>query len=142
MSELSNESFSHEKKKRLAEKISKLKRKEDMVRITEIIYEDNKEITENQNGIFMMFHKLKPKTYQRIEEYIESLSKKSCDEYITSSESNVFDKKEFVSYSKTDFPGQENLVSKLKYSNKEKNMIKRQRYGEIVRDIIEGKNAN
>ena len=40
--------YSYEKKKRLAKKISSLKRKQDMVKILEIIYEDNQNITENQ----------------------------------------------------------------------------------------------
>ncbi|QKF93762.1 bromodomain extra-terminal - transcription regulation [Fadolivirus algeromassiliense] len=121
-------SYSHEKKKRLAEKISKLKKKEDMVKIMEIIYENNKNITENQNGVFMLFHKLDDATYHKIDLYLRSIVKKRSPDDNTTTSDTKSDKKEFTSYSKNDFPDQEKLNPKLKYSNRERNMIKRQRY--------------
>ena len=62
--------YSYDKKKRLAKKISTLKRKKDMVKILEIISEDNTNITENQNGLFMFFHKLNDATYHKIDLYL------------------------------------------------------------------------
>lgn len=114
------EVYSYEKKKKLADRISKLKRKQDMVNILEIIYQDNKDITENQNGLFMFFHNLDNSTYYKIENYLKTLVKKKSED--TTSD------KEYTSYEKSEFPDQETLSPKLKYSNKEKNIIKRQRY--------------
>ena len=125
--------YSYEKKKRLAEKISKVKRKEDMVKIFEIIYQDNKNITENQNGLFMFFHKLNDSTYHKIDLFLRSTTskKKTLDgNNTTTSECRSENTKEYTSYVKNDFPDQESLNPKLKYSNREKNLIKRQRYDE------------
>ncbi len=117
------EIYSHEKKKKLAERISKLKKKEDMVKILEIIYQDNKDITENQNGLFMFFHNLNNVTYCKIEAYLKSSTiKKSSEVDETASE------KEYTPYDTNEFPDQDTLSPKLKYSNREKNIIKRQRY--------------
>jgi predicted nucleotide-binding protein len=130
--------YSHEKKKKLADKISKIKRKETLVKIFEIIYSDNKEITENNNGLFMFFHKLKDSTYEKIEAYLKSLSDKNkstaATTTTTSSEtdSSPDKKKSFVPYTKDEFPAQEGMSPKLKFSNKEKNLIKRKRYDKTV----------
>jgi len=121
--------YSYEKKKRLAERISKVKRKEDMVKIFEIIYQDNKNITENQNGLFMFFHKLNDSTYHKIDLFLRSTTKKkTSDENNTTSDCKSESAKGYTSYVKNDFPDQESLNPKLKYSNREKNLIKRQRY--------------
>ena len=124
--------YSHEKKKKLAEKISRQK-KEDMVKIMEIIYESNKNITENQNGVFLLFNKLDDATYHKLDLYLRSITKKkSSDGNVLTSDNNTksdkSEQKEFTSYSKNDFPDQEKLNPKLKYSNRERNIIKRQRY--------------
>lgn len=120
--------YSYEKKKRLAERISKVKRKEDMVKIFEIIYQDNKNITENQNGLFMFFHKLNDSTYHKIDLFLRSTTKKKTSDDNTTSECKSESTKGYTSYVKNDFPDQESLNPKLKYSNREKNLIKRQRY--------------
>jgi hypothetical protein len=121
--------YSYDKKKRLAKKISTLKRKKDMVKILEIISEDDTNITENQNGLFMFFHKLNDSTYHKIDLYLRSTTKKKTSENS--------DKNNFVSYAKNEFSdtkGKGKTISennpKLKYSNREKNIIKRQRYSE------------
>jgi len=118
--------YSYEKKKRLAERISKLRKKEDMVKIFEIIYQDNKNITENQNGLFMFFHTLNDSTYHKIDLFLRSSVKKKSPTDTTSESQS--EQKEYSSYVKNEFPDQEKLNPKLKYSNKEKNLIKRQRY--------------
>lgn len=118
--------YSYEKKKRLAERISKLKKKEDMVKIFEIIYQDDKNVSENQNGLFLFFHTLNDSTYHKIDLYLRSTTKKKSPTDSTSEQQS--DKTEYSSYVKNEFPDQENLNPKLKYSNREKNLIKRQRY--------------
>jgi hypothetical protein len=112
------ESYSYEKKKRMAETISKLK-KNDMREILKIIYEDNKNITENQNGLFMLFNKLDNGTYCKIDNYLKSIKKKKYNTQSTS-ENKTYDENSSIEYDQLD--------PKLKYSNKEKNIIKRQRY--------------
>lgn len=96
-----------------------------MVKIFEIIYQDNKNITENQNGLFMFFHTLNDSTYHKIDLFLRSSVKKSITDTMSESHS---EQKEYSSYVKNEFPDQEKLNPKLKYSNKEKNLIKRQRY--------------
>jgi len=117
-------SYSYDKKKRLADKIAKLKKKEDMIHILEIIYENNKNITENQNGLFLLFDKLDDNTYLKIENYLKGVSKKTT--------SDGPEKKEYKSYFSDDFSEQSSLNPKLKYSNKEKNLIKRNRYDNYI----------
>ena len=92
--------YPYDKKKRLAKKISTLKKKEDMVKILEIIYEDNKNITENQNGLFMFFHKLNDSTYHKIDLYLRmNTKKKTSDENKSLDESSS----SFISYAKNEF---------------------------------------
>ena len=106
------ESYSYEKKKRMAETISKLK-KNDMREILKIIYEDNKNITENQNGLFMLFNKLDNGTYCKIDNYLKSIKKKKYNTQSTS-ENKTYDENSSIEYDQLD--------PKLKYSNKEKNI--------------------
>jgi len=125
--------YSYEKKKRLADKISKLKRKEDMVKIFEIIYQDNKNITENQNELFMFFKTLNDSTYHKIDLYLRSSVKKRSPTDTTS--------ESYSAYVKNEFPDQEKLNPKLKYSNREKNLIKRQRYDNHINDEHNNENG-
>ena len=87
---------------------------------------------ENVNGLFLFFHTLEDPTYHEIDAFLKSLAKKkSADDSATISDTKS-DTKEYTSYTKSDFPDQESLNSKLKYSNKEKNIIKRQRYDDYI----------
>lgn len=127
--------YTYNKIQRLANKISKIKRKRTLVRIYEIIIEtpgnDNVCSTQNNNGLFMYFHKLNEETYRAIENYLTLLDKKkSCDINPISSEDNVFEK--YTPYSQDDFPTQKGIGLKLKYSNREKNIIKRRRYDKNI----------
>ena len=123
-------SYSYEKKKRLADKISKIKKKDDMVKILEIIYENNKNITENQNGLFMLFHNLDDSTYHKLDAYLRSISKKRGSTGSITSDS-ISEKKEYKSYIDDEFENNR-LNPSLKYSNKEKNLIKRNRYDNLI----------
>lgn len=132
-----NNTFTFEKKKKLADKISNLKRKEDIIKIFEIIYEHDKNITETQNGLFMIFNDLSDAVYHKIDLYLKSITKKQSSPI----SENLSEKKEFVSYVKNEFPDQEQFNPKLKYNNREKNIIKRQRYEKMItteKDTNEG----
>ena len=122
--------YSYSKKKKLADTISKLKRKEDMVNIMNIINENDVNITETQNGLFLFFDKLEDSTYYKIENYLSSIKKGP----ITSSElisETSSDKKNYTSYYNDD----QNNLQNIKYTSKERNIIKRQRYENIINDI-------
>lgn len=117
--------FSHKRKERLANKISKIKRKKDLVKVYEIIQSDNDQYVENNNGLFFMFHSLKPETYKKLEKFIVEINNKrtNCVDSATSE-----DKLEYKPYAQDEF----SLSPKLKYSNKEKNLIKRRQYDKDV----------
>ena len=48
--------YSHKRKEKIAGKISKIKRKKDLVKIFEIIQEEDSKVTENNNGLFSKFN--------------------------------------------------------------------------------------
>jgi hypothetical protein len=46
--------------------VSKIKKKEYLIKIFKIITQDNKDYTENNNGIFIFFHNLSDDTYYKL----------------------------------------------------------------------------
>ena len=95
-----------------------------------IINENDVNITETQNGLFLFFDKLEDSTYYKIENYLSSIKKGP----ITSSElisETSSDKKNYTSYYNDD----QNNLQDIKYTSKERNIIKRQRYENIINDI-------
>ena len=131
--------YPYEKKKKLAERIGRIKKKDDLKAIFSIIKEENKSLatSNNDNGIFMMFHNLSNSTYYRIEKHIRQINIQNQE--ISESASETSEKKTYKPYTIDDFPAQEKLSPKLKYSNKEKNLIKRQRYNDNITDEAPGK---
>jgi hypothetical protein len=123
-----SEPYSYSKKKKLANMLSKLKKKEDMINIMNIISgSEDVNITENQNGLFLIFDNLHDNTYYKIEKYLSSL-KKSLSSEISDTSS---DKKKYTSYYNED-----SITSQdIKYTSKERNIIKRQRYENIINEI-------
>lgn len=119
--------FSHDKKKKLADRISKIKKKSDLEKIFEIVYEENKQVTENNNGIFMYFHNLSNETYMKLEAFLDKNSKKKDNKM--SEEHDTLSEKEFVSYVQEDGF---NNDQKMKLSNKEKIIVKRILYDDTL----------
>lgn len=124
--------YSYKKKQKLANIISKLKKKEDMINIMNIISEDKVNITENQNGLFLLFDKLNDDTYRKIENYLESIQKKPITSSDCSSANGVSsDKKKYnPSFNDDGVNGQN-----IRYTSKERNIIKREKYENIVNGI-------
>ncbi|AYV81655.1 MAG: hypothetical protein Harvfovirus49_5 [Harvfovirus sp.] len=133
---MSESSYSFEQKERLARRIQKLKKAKYYLEIEKIITENNPQldITTNPSGKFMYFQNLTSETYAALEKYLRKILK-------VASMSETSDKSspahwemsltpEITKYSETDdpFPGSSNGNSKLKYSNKERNLIKRKMY--------------
>lgn len=122
--------YTHKMKQRLADRISKVKNKNDMINIVKIIHEDNKNISENQNGIFMLFDSLNNDTYIQLNEYLNNIS--------TTQKKKKPNKIEYKSYSSNNCSNEDSINykindqfdSKLKYSNTEKSIIKRNMYNQ------------
>lgn len=115
--------YTYDEKVALSEKIRKLDNKNNIINILKIIYEDNQNIFENKNGIYMFFHLLGDSTYAKIEYTLK---------LINNNVKSTGEKKEYIPYVKDEFPSQKELCPKLKFSNKERNLIKRCRYDESI----------
>lgn len=122
-------SYSHDKKERLVSRINKIKRKKDLVKIYKIIT-DNNEINTNQNdnGIFIVFNNLSDDTYHKINILLNSIENRSKSSISNSSAMSDECNIDYKPYANDDFPSQSGISPKLKYSNREKNIIKRKRY--------------
>lgn len=127
-----SDKYTHDVKLKLANKIKKIKKKEDMARILNIILEDNPKYMENKNGMFMFFHKLEPCTYAKIEKELRAINKKSRTYTDSINSESVSEKKEYVPYTQDEFPSQQGMSPKLKFSNREKSLIKRRRYDKHI----------
>ena len=121
--------YTRDQIKKLASKINKFTNKNDFIKIFEILKDEiGDSVTENNNGLFMFFHNLSDDTYEKIEKEVKRVNKKK--NYYTDSES--ISKKEYTPYMQDDFPTHKDLSPKFKYSNTEKNLIKRRHYNENV----------
>ena len=88
---------------------------------------------ENNNGVFMFFHKLKNETYIKIDDELKkiSASKKS------NTESDNSENRKYTPYAADEFPSQKGISPKLKFSNREKSLIKRRRYDKNINKDVE-----
>ena len=113
------EEYTYDEKEKIANKIQKIKKDAQLANIFKIILKHNPNIniTTNPAGHFMYFHNLVNDTYYEIDTYLENIStvcKKKKSE------------KKVIDYSSN---GPIVItVPKLKYSNKEINLIKRKKY--------------
>jgi hypothetical protein len=126
------EVYTHKKKLKLVCRIQKIKKKEDLVKIFSIINDENSSYMENSNGTFMFFHKLKDETYYKIEKELNRLSNKGCTTDSISATSDGYSDSKFKPYVEDEFSTQNNIGPKLKFSNKEKSLIKRKRYDKNI----------
>jgi hypothetical protein len=125
--------YTHEMKKKLSNRIKKLKKKEDVSAIINIILVDNPQYMQNQNGVFMFFHKLENSTYDKIEVELKKINKNSkCFTESSIGSETLSEKKEYKPYVKNEFPSQDGISPKLKFSNREKTLIKRRRYDTTI----------
>lgn len=119
--------YTHTEKKILSNNISKLSNNSDIKNICSIIKTDPTfdcatSVTENSNGLFMHFHKLDNSTYEKISLYLESIKNTNT------SEASSDERKSFTPYKQDEYELQPSEGQKLKYSNKEKNLLKRKKY--------------
>lgn len=122
--------YSVEKKEKLVNKIKRLKNKEDFITIFNIIQEkEQKPIKEVGDSTMMFFHDLKNQTYEAIDKFLKDTHKKQKQHEIDQDSSK---NTEYKPYSQDEFPHQKTMSPKLKYSNRERNLIKRKRYDQTL----------
>ena len=67
--------YDYTKKLQLVKKINKIKKKDYLLNIFKIILKDNKDFSENNNGVFIFFHNLTDETYEKLEMYVNYIFK-------------------------------------------------------------------
>ncbi len=133
-----NKIYSYEDIEKLSQKIQKIKRKKNLEDIRDIIINNNPNlnVTENSNGIYLCFNQLTNDTFLKVDKYvkkymeIENNKKNSTDVAITMT-STIEEEKKVTSYIQENYLFDDN--SRLKYSNKEKNLIKKRLYDKALK---------
>lgn len=123
-----NKKYTHSKKERLVNKINKLKNKEHFKQVLKIIKSrEDVPTKESGNSTIMFFHNLQNETYYELEKYIKSVQKKTKKnkDNDTVNSSSI---QEYKPYSNDKYTINKNMNPKLKYSNKEKNILKKTQY--------------
>lgn len=132
--------YTLKKKKQLVNKIRKIKSKKALCEIYGIILKHNT-ITSNEvnKHLFMYFHDLSDETYDEIYEYVKRYKKrqKKRDRLLSQTDDTMLSTEEYKPYSQDDIVSQRNLSPKLKYSNKEKSLIKRRMYDKKLSEYTE-----
>ena len=121
-----NSKYDHNKKLELVKKINKIKKKEYLIHIFKIITFNNKDYTENKNGVFIFFHNLTDEIYEKLEIYVNYIYKLH-NKNINNSNSdslNSINISDLIELSISDI--NKNL------SNKEKVLIKRRNYENYI----------
>ena len=67
--------YDHNKKAELVRRINKIKKKEYLINIFNIITASSKDYTENTNGVFIFFHNLEDDVYEKLESYVNNIYK-------------------------------------------------------------------
>jgi hypothetical protein len=122
--EINQPKYNYNFKIELMNKIKKIKKKEILVKIFLIITEETKVYTQNENGIFLFFHNLSDNTYEKLNNYIDSI----YNMYLKKQNNNILDSyKPFIT-EKNDTIN--NIISE--YSVHEKQLIKKKQYNEYL----------
>jgi len=126
MEQIETKNIDYDFVKTLAKKINKIKDKQLLILIVNIIttLNPNISITEkNGSGLFIKFNELVPETYTRLEKFLyKNIAKKNID-------SDIITTSEYIPYSPDELSSH---FEKYKLSNKEKTLIKKQRYSSII----------
>jgi len=119
--------YTTEYKKKMATRIMRLKKESDQLHVLEIIQKhENKAIREADENILMFFHDYSEETYHRIDKFLRRIHKKNKENTMT--DTAITTDTDYIPYTQDEFTSQSVHSPKLKYSNKEKNLIKRRRY--------------
>lgn len=118
------------RKKELVKKINKIKKKEYLIKIFQILLKHDQEYTENSNGIFVMFHNLKDDVYEEIEQFVDEIYRihKKTDK---NTRSNILTGSDSIQQSSDYY--QANKADDYKYlSSNEKNIMKKKQYNQYI----------
>ena len=131
---MSTKIYTFEDMEKINYDISKIKKKEYLEDIRDIIIENNPKIkiTENTNGLFVHFHNLTNNTYKELEKYIKNINNKKKK----INNSNALS--EYIPYSTDEHPF--NKDNKMKYTSKEKILMKRNMYYKEINSVINDEN--
>ena len=139
------EAYSFEKKKKLAARISDMRDKDTLRKIRDIIFTENPDINakKSSGGYLMYFQNYTVNTYIKIEKYLNKLDAEKLEKItrsITENSDHPMVSSEADMYgSNIDYTVSR---SKLKYSNKERRLIKRTQYEKCVNEIIPNITSN
>lgn len=118
--------FDYEMKRKLANKINKIKDRKILLSIIQIIKVTNPniKITENNNSILIKFNTLSNETYKNLDNYLRnSVSKKLLE----MSENATSLCQEYTPYVNDEFAS---LETKYKLSNRDRAILKKKKYSE------------
>ncbi|AYV79982.1 MAG: hypothetical protein Gaeavirus4_5 [Gaeavirus sp.] len=125
--------YDQSKKLDMVKKINKIKKKEYLLDIFKIIAKEE-EYSENNNGVFMFFHKLSDELYDKVDAYVNMIYKthkiSNVNAIFSSEISDTFND---ASDSVIEISMDKNL------SNKEKTILRRKKYEEY---LIHNQNQN
>lgn len=123
-----SKSYSKSKKKQLAARISSITDEADLIRLVQIMAEDeavddSTNVHASARSVHKYFHKYTVETYQRLDKELKRIAKRNSE-----TETDTLEIQIHTPYTEDEFPSDKNVATKLKLSNKEKNLIKRRRY--------------
>ena len=125
--------YDYSKKLQLVRKINKIKKKDYLLNIFKIIIKDNKDFSENNNGVFIFFHNLTDETYEKLEMYVNYIFK--LHQKNTSSElSDSIKNSDIISSIAIGISGEnkKEILITGNLSNKEKSLLRRKKYEEYI----------
>ena len=133
--EQTSRQFTLEEKRRLSNKISANRNKDELIRIKNIIFEDNPNIPINRDsgGMLMFFQNLNPQTYVKLEKFIKDIEHKKMIK-----QTNIITKTSDKMLSELSDQNYMTSRSRYRYSNKERNIMKRKEYADIMADELCG----
>ena len=131
------EEYSFDRKKKLAARISDMRDKDVLRKIRDIIFAENPEVSarKSSNGYLMYFQNYNNETYYKIEKFLNKVERDKIERQtksITEISENM------LMSSEQDDPNTDYTVSRtrLRYSNREKRLIKRRQYENIINEKI------
>ena len=125
--------YDYSKKLQLVRKINKIKKKDYLINIFKIILKDNKDFSENNNGVFIFFHNLADETYEKLEMYVNyifKLHQKNTNSELSDSIKNSDIISTITTGINSDNKKEIHISSNL--SNKEKSLLRRKKYEEYI----------
>jgi hypothetical protein len=134
------EEYSFEKKKKLASRISDMKNKDHLRKIRDIIFTENPSVSakKDSGGYLMYFHNYTNDTYYKIEKYINRLEREKLERQTRS----ITENSDHILFSSEDPNIDYNSQSGLRYSNREKRLIKRRQYEDIINEKLTDEDMN